>query len=399
MLPKELNMRTIFFGTTLVAMTALGLVLAGCAEKEPAPAENQGAAPQKQDENVVVLAPGNRQATPIETTELTVQPMSIPISATAMIELNADRVAKISPRAPGKIVRLIASQGDRVRAGQSLAHFDTPEIGQIWAEYLKAKSRVELSRKNLQREESLFEKNVSPEKDVLKARQELSEAEADLELAKEKARLLGIEIRPFVKGDNHGNHPVIALSSPIGGVVVEKTVSQGESVGPEKVLFTVADLSKLWVMVDIYEKDLANLKVGTGVKVSTTAFPEKTFRGRISSIGDMLDEKTRTVKARVTVDNIGALLKPGMFATVVIASGKAENTLAVPASALQRVGEKLVAFVARDASTFEKRVVTVGPEMNGMHQVLSGLKPGERVVTKGAFILKSEIMKGLIEGD
>ena len=88
-----------------------------------------------------------------------------------------------------------------------------------------------------------------------------------------------------------------------------------------------------------------------------------------------------------------------MFATVIIASGKAENILAVPASALQRVGEKLIAFVARDATTFEKRVVTVGPAMNGMHQVLSGLKPGERVVTKGAFILKSEAMKGLIEGD
>jgi RND family efflux transporter MFP subunit len=152
-------------------------------------------------------------------------------------------------------------------------------------------------------------------------------------------------------------------------------------------------------MVDIYEKDLANLKIGTGAKVSTAAFPDKTFQGRVSNIGDMLDEKSRTVKARVTVDNTGGLLKPGMFASVIIASGKAENTLAVPASALQRVGEKLIAFVARDATTFEKRDVTVGPEMSGMHQVLSGLKPGERVVTKGAFILKSETMKGLIEGE
>lgn len=394
---KELNVRTMLFGTTLIAITAMGLALAGCGKNEPALAEKPAAAPQKQEENVVRLPAGNQRAAAIETTELTVKPVSIPISATAVIELNADRVARISPRASGKIIRLIASQGDRVRAGQPLAHFDTPEIGQIWAEQLKAKSRVELSRKNLKREDSLFEKNVSPEKDLLKARQELSEAEADLDLAKGKARLLGIEVKPSTGGDR--NYPVIAISSPIGGVVVEKTVSQGETVGPDKVLFTVADLSSLWVMVDIYEKDLANLKVGTGVKVSTAAFPEKTFRGRISNIGDMLDEKTRTVKARVTVDNAGGLLKPGMFASVIIASGKAENTLAVPAAALQRAGEKLIAFVARDATTFEKREVTVGPEMNGMHQVLSGLKPGERVVTKGAFILKSETMKGLIGGD
>jgi len=394
---KELNVRILLFGTTLIAITAMGMTFAGCGKKEQAPAEKPAAAPQKQEENVVRLTAGNQQTTAIETTELTVKPMSIPISATAVIELNADRVAKISPRASGKIIKLIASQGDRVRAGQPLAHFDTPEIGQIWAERLKAKSRVELSRKNLKREESLFEKNVSPEKDVLKARQELSEAEADLDLAKGKASLLGIEVKPSTGGGR--NYPVIALSSPIGGVVVEKSVSQGESVGPDKVLFTVADLSALWVMVDIYEKDLANLKVGTGVKVSTAAFPEKTFHGRVSNIGDMLDEKSRTVKARVTVDNTGGLLKPGMFASVIIASGKAENTLAVPASALQRVGEKLIAFVARDATTFEKRVVTIGPEMSGMHQVLSGLKPGERVVTKGAFILKSETMKGLIEED
>ncbi|MHB8123517.1 MAG: efflux RND transporter periplasmic adaptor subunit [Desulfuromonadaceae bacterium] len=385
------------FGTRLIAISAMGLALAGCGKSELKPAEKPAAAPQQQNENVVKLPAGNQQTTAIETTELTVKPMSIPISATAVIELNADRVAKISPRASGKIIKLIASQGDRVRAGQPLAHFDTPEIGQIWAEQLKAKSRVELSRKNLKREESLFEKNVSPEKDVLKARQELSEAEADLDLAKGKASLLGIEVKPSTGGGR--NYPVIALSSPIGGVVVEKSVSQGEAVGPDKVLFTVADLSALWVMVDIYEKDLVNLKVGTGVKVSTAAFPEKSFQGRVSTIGDMLDEKTRTVKARVTVDNSGGFLKPGMFATVIIASGKAENTLAVPAAALQRAGEKLIAFVARDATTFEKRVVTVGPAMNGMHQVLSGLKPGERVVTKGAFILKSETMKGLIGGE
>lgn len=394
---KKLNMRTMLFGTTVIAITAMSLALAGCGKNEPKPAEKPAAAPQQQNENIVKLPAGNQQTTAIETAELSMKPMSIPISATAVIELNADRVAKISPRAPGKVIRLIASQGDRVRADQPLAHFDTPEIGQIWAEHIKAKSRVDLARKNLKREESLFEKNVSPEKDVLKARQELSEAAADLDLTKEKSRLLGIDLKPSAGAGK--NYPVIAISSPINGVVVEKTVSQGESVGPDKVLFTVADLSSLWVMVDIYERDLANLKVGTGVKVSTAAFPEKTFHGIISSIGDMLDEKTRTTKARVTVDNTGGLLKPGMFASVIIASGKAENILTVPAAALQRAGEKLIAFVARDASTFEKREVTVGPAINGMHQVLSGLKPGERVVTKGAFILKSETMKSLIEED
>ena len=122
------------------------------------------------------------------------QALAAPIEATAVIELNSDQVAKISPRTSGRLVKLVAAQGDPVRAGQAMAYFDSPELGQAWAEYAKSRGRVEVARKNLQREETLFAKKISPEKDVIKAKQDLSEAEADLTYAHEKFHLLGIDI-------------------------------------------------------------------------------------------------------------------------------------------------------------------------------------------------------------
>jgi cobalt-zinc-cadmium efflux system membrane fusion protein len=391
-------------GSAMILIALLGFVfIFGCGKKESPkdekPTAEKKEGHEKEEPGVVILSEEKQKAAGIETAKIALESISVPISATAVIELNADRVSKISPRTSGKIVKLTASLGDRVKAGQPLAYFDSPELGQIWSEYLKAKGRVELTRKNLKREETLFEKKISPEKDVLKARQELSEAEADLNLSKERLRLLGVDVTRFETQRNNGDHPLLPISSPINGAVIEKTVSQGEVVGPEKALFTVADLSTLWVVIDIYEKDIPRLKVGMGVKVSVTAFPDKDFRGRISYTGDVVDEKTRTVKARVTVDNSGGLLKPGMFATVNIISDKTERALVVPASAVQREGEKTVVFVARDKSNFEKRVVTIGPEVSGYHHVLSGIKEGEQVVTKGAFILKSESMKGIMKED
>ncbi|MHB8879899.1 MAG: efflux RND transporter periplasmic adaptor subunit [Thermodesulfovibrionales bacterium] len=401
---NKLKMQNRFLILIIILITAAGFVLTGCGKKEspkdatPA-AEKKEGRKGKEDPVVVTLSEEKQKAAGIETIKISSESISVSTSATAVIELNADKVSKISPRTSGRIVKLIASLGDRVKAGQPLALFDSPELGQTWAEYAKAKGRVELTQKNLKREESLFEKKISPEKDVLKVRQELSEAEADLNFSKERFRLLGIDIsRMELQRNGNANDPLlIPISSAISGVVIEKTVSQGEVVNTEKALFTVADLSTLWVVIDIYEKDIPRLKTGAEVKVAVTAFPGRDFRGKIAYVNDVMDEKTRTVKARVTVSNTSGLLKPGMFATVAIAGDKSEKVLAVPASAIQQEGEYLIVFVAKNDSIFEKRIVTVGPAMDGLHHVLSGIKEGEVIVIKGAFILKSEAMKSLME--
>jgi len=283
-----------------------------------------------------------------------------------------------------------------VKAGQALAYLDSVELDQTWADYLKAQGKVELARKNFQREETLFEKKVSPEKDVLRAKQELGEAEADIYLAKERFRLLGVNVSQFESSKGNGNHPLIPVTTPVGGVVLEKTITQGEMVNSENMLFTVADLSTLWVVIDVYEKDSSRLRLGTGVKVSVTAFPEKTFKGKISYISDVVDEKTRTEKARVTIDNSSGLLKPGMFATVLIeaTSGGTERLIAVPEEAVYFDGTKSYVFIQTAPDKFTRREIVAGRTFGNRLEITSGLKEGETVAVKGAFILKSELKKG-----
>lgn len=399
-------MRKRFFTLILILLIGFAIFISGCGKKEspkeekPAVEEKEGH--EKEEPGVVILSEEKQKGAGIETVKISPESISVPISATAVIELNADRVSKISPMTSGRIVKLTASLSDRVKAGQPLAYFDSPELGQIWAEYLKAKGRVELTRKNLKREETLFEKKVSPEKDVLRARQELSEAEADLNLSRERFRLLGIDISQMeLQRNGKGNdHPLIPISSALSGAVIEKNVSQGEVVGSEKALFTVADLSTLWVVIDIYEKDISRLKTGIGVKVSVTAFPDRDFRGRISYIGDVVDEKTRTVKARVTVDNSGGLLKPGMFATVSIdAKGVTEKAIALPEEAVLIDGIKRYVFVQISPDKFKRNDITAGRTFGKRVEVTEGLKEGDNVAIKGVFILKSELKKEFLKAE
>jgi cobalt-zinc-cadmium efflux system membrane fusion protein len=368
------------------------LIAAGAKKEHTDEHENEKA---HEETAVVHLSEEAQKVSGIEVMAAAMEPFSAPIEATAAIELNGDRVAKISARSSGRLVKIAASQGDAVKTGQALAWFDSPDLGQAWAEYAKSKGRAELARKNLEREETLFSKKISPEKDVFKARQDLAEAEADLAFANERFHLLGIDIEHYENKQAGDQHPLIAVTSPINGSVIERTATQGEVVSPEKTLFTVADLTKLWVTIDIYEKDLSRIKPGTAVKVSTTAYAEKSFPGFISYLGEVMDEKTRTVKARVVVENAGRLLKPGMFATVLIqAAGGTERLITVPEEAVFLDGSKNYVFIQAAPEKFEMREIAVGRSLGKRLEVIQGLKKGEPVAVKGAFILKSELKKG-----
>jgi membrane fusion protein, heavy metal efflux system len=355
------------------------------------------------EHDAVILTAEKQKMAGIEVRPLALESVSAPLSATAVLELNADQVSKISSRVTGKVNRVTATQGQRVKAGQTLAQMDTVELDQAWSEYIKGKSKRELAAKTLQREEILFAKGVCPEKDVLKARQELSEVEADLALAKEKFRLLGVDLArvEYQKSNSLNGHPLIAISSPISGVIIEKSVTQGEMVGPDKVLFTVADLSTLWVSTHFYEKDILLLKAGMEVKILVAAFPDRDFMGVISYIGDILDEKTRTVTARVTIHNGGGLLKPGMFATVLIDIRPAEKqkVLALPEEAVIIDGSANYVFVQPAPGKFKRTDIKTGRALGKKVEILEGLRAGDPVVTKGAFTLKSELKKETLHAD
>ena len=314
------------------------------------------------------------------------------ISATGKVEANADRIAHVSPRISGKIVAVRASLGDSVSSGEALATLDSVELGEALGRYHQSKTKLALAQSNMDRIKGLVEKKIAARKDILQAETDYKTAQTELHTDEERLSLYGVAIADL-KGDNH-KRPLLPVRSPISGTITEKHAIVGELSDPSKSLYTVADLSSVWVMVDINEKDLAKVRKGQGAIVIVGAFPDQKLRGRITYIADLVDESTRTVKARIEVANPGRKLKPEMFATVELAlAADAPPVLAVPEDALQDLDGKKVVFVAENDAEFAARQVQAGRTAADMVEIVSGLKEGENYAIKGSFILKSEVKK------
>jgi membrane fusion protein, heavy metal efflux system len=316
------------------------------------------------------------------------------ISATGKVEANADRIAHVSPRISGKIVAVRASLGDGVSAGQALATLDSVELGEALGRYHQSKTKLALAQSNMERIKNLVEKKIAARKDILQAETDFKTVQTELHTDEERLSLYGVSTADL-KGEVH-KKPLLPVRSPIAGIITEKHAIVGELSDPSKSLYTVADLSSVWVLVDIHEKDLAKVHKGQNAIVIVGAYPDLKFRGRINHIADVVEESTRTVKARIEVANPGRKLKPEMFATVELAlPADAAAALAVPEDALQDIDGNKVLFVRTENGTkFEPRLVEAGRAAGGMVEIVSGLKEGEHYAVKGSFILKSELKKG-----
>lgn len=336
---------------------------------------------EMQKQNGVAVAPAKKQR------------LAGVINATGKVEANADKIAHVSPRIPGKIVAVRASLGDSVSAGQSLATLDSVELGEALGRYRQSKTKLALAQSNMDRIKSLVDKKIAARKDILLAETDFKTAQTELHTDEERLSLYGVSVTDL-KADNH-KKPLLPVRSPIGGIITEKHAIVGELSDPSKSLYTVADLSSVWVLVDINEKDLAKVRKGQAAIVSVGAFSDLKLKGRITYIADLVDESTRTVKARIEVANPGRKLKPEMFATVELAlAADAPPVLAVPEDALQDLDGKKVVFVAENETEFAARPVQAGRTAAGMVEIISGLKEGENYAIKGSFILKSEVKKG-----
>ncbi|HZD04756.1 MAG TPA: efflux RND transporter periplasmic adaptor subunit, partial [Longimicrobiales bacterium] len=193
--------------------------------------------------------------------------------------------------------------------------------------------------------------------------------------------------------------PLLAVRAPIDGSVLQTDVTRGRHVAAGDALFRVADLSTLWVAIDLYESDLAYVSPGDSVTLQVKAFPGRAFPGRIARVGQVMDSVTRTVRTRGVVASRGRL-KPGMLASVTIhPAGPSARILAIPAAAVQRIDDRPVAFVRAGPGRFRVRRLTTGIEQEGYVEVVEGLQPGDTVVTRGSFLLKSELLKATFAED
>lgn len=315
------------------------------------------------------------------------------ITATGKVEADADRIAHVSPRIPGKIVTVRASLGDRVSAGQPLAVLDSVELGEALSRYRQAKTKVTLAQSNMERVKKLVEKKIAARKEILQAETDYQMVQTEMHTDEERLSLYGVSRSELVGGSRI--KPLLPVRSPIGGIVTEKHAIVGELSDPSKSLYTVADLSTVWVLVDINEKELAKVHKGQSAMVSVGAFPDLKLKGRITYIADLVDEATRTVKARVEVVNAGRKLKPEMFAIVELAlPAQAPPVLAVSEEAIQELDGKKILFVTANGTEFVPRVVELGLSSGGMVEITAGVREGERYAVKGSFLLKSELKKG-----
>ncbi len=314
--------------------------------------------------------------------------------ANGTITYDANRVSIIAPRVEARVVNVRVDLGQTVRAGAVLAILESVEIGQIRGDLERARANVDVAQRNYEREKRLFEQQITPQKELLEAEGAFRTAQADYNSAVAKLRAVGA---------GGGSGATFGLSTPVAGTVVERNASPGQSVGPSTTLFTVADLRRLWITVDVYESDLARVRQGALAAVVPTAFPNESFPGRVTYAGGIVDSASHTFKVRVEVENTTRRLRPGMFGQVRIETATTGGTgaIAVPEVAIQELNGKQVVFVAgREPGMYIARPVTVGSRAgNGLVVITAGLAAGERVVTKGAFQLKSELTKASFAGE
>ena len=186
----------------------------------------------------------------------------------------------------------------------------------------------------------------------------------------------------------------LELKASVGGVIIECTATAGEQVDKSKAIYTISDPAQLWAIAEVKERDIAAVRLGQDAAFTTLAFPDEKFHGKVILIGNQVETGSRTLEVRIAVDNADGRLKPGMFADVEIVTTILDNVLLIPDAALETDGENQIVFVALDGTKFEKRVVKLGLEQSGRVQILGGVKAGEKIVTEGSFILKSEMLKG-----
>lgn len=310
------------------------------------------------------------------------------------IVLNADRLAHVVPRVSGIVREVGKTVGDAVKAGEIMAVTESRELADAKAAFLAAVERETLARASFDREERLWRKKVTSEQEYLDARQALAEARIARNSAEQQLHALGFS-DAYLKGlPEHpdATYTRFEIRAPFAGTIIEKHLTLGENVNADAAVFTIADLSSVWVDINVYQKDLAQIRKGQSVVIEI-GHGIPAVRGEIAWVGPLVGEATRTAKARVVLPNPDGDLRPGLFVTARVAVGSTSAGIVVPKSALQTFEERTVVFV-QDEDGFEPRPVQTGRQNATQVEILSGLEAGQVYVSQGAFTLKAQLSKG-----
>lgn len=309
-----------------------------------------------------------------------------------IVEPNAYRQVAVTPLVAGRVTRVSAELGDRVRRGQTIAQIYSPQLAETQTRYVSARAMLDAHDRELQRTQRLVEIGAASRQELERIHAEHAAQAAAVQSARSQLELLGIpastldDMGPAEKLNATTNVP-----APIDGIITERGANVGLNVDPATKLFTVVDLSTVWVVADVYEKDLSQVRIDSDATVTTAAF-EGTFRGRVSYIDPQVSTETRTANVRIEVPNPRGELRLGMYADVVVTSGASTSVPVIPRSAVQNVGDRTVVYLAdpKDAGKFIEREVRLGQSSGAQVEVASGLQAGDVVVTAGSFFVRAE---------
>jgi len=328
------------------------------------------------------------------------------ISLPGVLVLNQNKTAHISSFVAGKVTALSVDLGTKVRHGQSVCTINSPEFAQAQADFLETRARLNLSQKDFERAQKLFEEKALEEKEFLRR-----EAEYEKLVTEYGAR--GSTLHSYGLTHEHIDaliskcdaikdkeykceiaDPNLPILSPLSGTVIFRDVILGEHVNPEKIVLTVSNLNTLWALLDAYEKDLPFINKNSTVAIESSLYPGKTFEGKITYISDLMDEQLRTVKIRVEVNNAEGLLKPNMYIRGIVENNSENNnTLVIPDEAVQNLEGEKVVFVLKEKDVFTVRHISLGLKIGSLRVITGGLTATDKLAVKGAFYLKTELTK------
>jgi len=380
----------------------LVLLLAGCGKKDEPISTNPD-----------IIKINKYMQEDIYSTTIDSMPFVTQLKTTAVVRTDRDRTYQISALASGQIIKDLARLGDKVSQGQVLAYIQNPEIISAYSGFLhashesqatirQAKVEYELSKKTYEREKKLYNDGISAKKDFLKAEADMHLAQSRLNYQQEHLSHTHMEAHAFLNSYGvkftpgadkiNTSSPVFALGS---GIVTKKNIALGSIVNPTSILYEITDLSKLWIDLTIFAKDLANIKESQKVIFKADTYPNQEFSGEVNYIHPETGLDSPTFIARVFIDNTSNLLKPGMFGSIIIKSDKQKMVPFVPDAAIQQYGKEQFVFIDLGDGKYKKQIIKIAQlnEQGGF--VESGLKEGDKVVTKGSFKLKSEMLKHL----
>lgn len=387
----------------------------------------------------------------IELEGVTQRPAVVLVKVTGTIETNQQQTQQASALVSGRVERVNVSQGDRVRAGAVLAIISSPEVAEMHGKLREAETRLRLAERTLQRvqraenrvaviqakvkldeaEATLrrtrrlielgagagkdliaaeaayqtakadydYQNNISVNREVQEAQAAVETARVDVGHMRQSLQTLGDPIASKERDDHTTDISLVALRAPVSGTVIERAVNAGAGIQAGTPLFTIANISTVWVIANVPEAQVGTIAVGTPAEVRSAALGESEMAGLVNYIDPRLNEETRTARVRIEMTNPNERLKAGMFVEVGFQAGTGATTgqeLVIPSAAVQRIENRSVVFIPRDdePGAFEVREVELGGEIGGYHRVISGLKLGEKVVTKGSFVLKTQKLKG-----